>query len=109
MLAAQGAIAPRPLEQLGLLMMLTSDSDSEIRDTAERTLQALPTDVLAGFIARSDVPTELREFFVKRGIPPSATPSPDVDEPIVDTSLESELGLEGRRRSDAPSRSAWPT
>ena len=27
MLAAEGAIAPRPLEQIGILMVLTSDSD----------------------------------------------------------------------------------
>ena len=40
MLAAQGAIAPRPLEQLGILMLLTSDGDSEVRDTAEQTLQS---------------------------------------------------------------------
>ena len=59
------------------------------------TLQALPADLIAGFIARSDVPTELREFFVSRGIQPSDTPSPDFDEPIVDTSIENELGLDG--------------
>ena len=94
MLAAQGAFAPRPLEQLGILMVLTSDSDLEIRETAERTLQALPVDVLASFIARSDVPTEMREFFYKRGVPPGATPAPDPDEPLVDTD-ESGLGLEG--------------
>jgi len=85
MLAAQGAIAPRPLEQLGILMVLTSDSDAEVRDTAEQTLKLLPEDLLAGFIARADVPTELREFFIKRGIKPAATPSPDTEEPLIDT------------------------
>ena len=93
LMAAQGAIAPRPLEQLGLLMILTSDSDSEIRATAEATLQMLPTDVLSGFIARADVPTELREFFLKRGVPGDATPAPDMDEPLLDTA-ESDPGLE---------------
>ena len=95
MLAAQGAIAPRPLEQLGLLMLLSSDGDGEIRATAEQTLQALPAHLLAGFIARSDVPTELRDFFVNRGIQPSDTPAPDFEEPLVDTSIEEELGLTG--------------
>jgi hypothetical protein len=85
LMAAQGAIAPRPLEQLGLLMILTSDSDSEIRATAEATLQLLPPDVLASFIARADVPSDLREFFLKRGIDPSAIPAPDVEEPLLDT------------------------
>ena len=94
MLAAQGAIAPRPLEQLGLLMLLSSDHDAEIRGIAEQTLQQLPSDLIANFIARSDVPTELREFFVGRGISPSNTPAPDYDEPIPDAD-ESGLELEG--------------
>lgn len=93
LMAAQGAIAPRPLEQLGLLMILTSDADSEIRTTAEATLASLPTDVLASFIARSDVPTELREFFLKRGVPGDATPAPDVEEPLPDVD-ETGLGLD---------------
>jgi hypothetical protein len=86
LMAAQGAIAPRPLEQLGILMVLTSDGDAEIRDTAEQTLRSLPQDLVANFIARSDVPTELREFFVRRGVNPSDTPAPDFEEPLVDTS-----------------------
>jgi hypothetical protein len=92
-LAAQGGVAPRRLEQLGILVLLSSDSDAEIRQTAEQTLQNLPTKVVADFIARSDVPTELREFFVKRGITPSDTPAPDSDDPFIDTAaLEAELG-----------------
>lgn len=93
MMAAQGTIAPRPLEQLGILMVLTSDSDSEIRETAEHTLQTLPVDLLASFIARSDVPTELREFFYKRGVPAGATPAPDSDEALIDTD-ETGLGFD---------------
>ena len=93
LMAAQGAIATRPLEQLGLLMILTSDSDSEIRATAEATLASLPTDVLASFVARSDVSTELREFFLKRGIRGDATPASDVEEPLPDGD-DTGLGLE---------------
>lgn len=85
LLAAQGAIAPRPLEQLGILMILTADADSEIRETANATLALLPDDLLANFIARADVPTELREFFIARGIQPSNTPAPDFEEPLLDT------------------------
>ncbi|MBY0495378.1 MAG: hypothetical protein K2Y23_14290 [Cyanobacteria bacterium] len=94
MLAAQGAIAPRPLEQLGLLMLLTSDHDTEIRETAESTLQMLPERSIADFIARADVPTELREFFIRRGVQPSDTPAPDSDDPLVDTG-EAAPELEG--------------
>ena len=85
LMAAQGAVAPRPLEQLGILMILSSDADSEIRDTANATLRLLPDALVASFIARSDVPTELRVFFVGRGITPSDTPAPDFDEPLLDT------------------------
>jgi len=84
LLAAQGAIAPRPMEQLTILMLLTSDPDTEVRETAEGTLQLLPAEAIASFIARADAPTELREFFTKRGTPPSATPAPDDEQPLVD-------------------------
>ncbi len=94
LLAAQGAIAPRPIEQLGILMVLTSDSDWEVRETAEQTLKLLPDDVLASFIARADVPTEIREFFLKRGIPSGAVPAPDTEEPLLDTD-DTGLDFEG--------------
>jgi hypothetical protein len=84
LLAAQGAIAPRPLEQVGLLMLLTEDADPEIRDTAERTLSRIPEGLLSGFIARSDVPTEMRAFFVGRGVAVAPSPAPDPAEPLID-------------------------
>ena len=94
MMAAEGAIAPRPLEQLGILMVLTTDSDWEVRETAERTLQMLPPDLLSGFIARADTPTEIREFFIKRGVDPNGIPAPDSEEPLIDTD-ETGLDFEG--------------
>src|ERR671916_259459 len=84
LLAAKGAIAPRPIEQLGLLMLLTQEPDAEIRETAEQTLRSIPDDLISGFIARSDVPLEMRQFFVQRGIPVGAVPTPDFEEPLVD-------------------------
>ena len=85
LLAAEGAVAPRPIEQLGLLMVLSTDLDTEVQATAERTLRKLPEAQVAGLIARADTPTELRAFFVARGIAPAAVPSTDGDEPLVDT------------------------
>ena len=85
LLAAEGAVAPRPIEQLGLLMLLSTDHDTEVQATAERTLSKLPEAQVAGLIARADTPTELRAFFVARGIAPAAMPSTDGDEPLVDT------------------------
>ena len=95
LLAAQGAIAPRALEQLGLLALLTTDADREIRDTAETTLRRLPADLLSAFISRSDVPLELRQFFVARGVAVAASTSPaaDPNEPLVDVE-ENDYGSE---------------
>ena len=87
LLAAQGALAPRPLEQLGLLALLVSDADPEIAAAAEGTLGAMPRDTLAGLLARSDVPAEMRAFFASRGIEPSAAAAP-VEQPLVDTAAQ---------------------
>jgi hypothetical protein len=85
MLAASGAIAPRALEQLSLLMILTGDRHPEVRETAEATIALLPTDVVSAFIARSDVPDDLRAFFVARGVPVGAVPAPEEPDALVDT------------------------
>jgi hypothetical protein len=90
LLAARGALAPRAHEQLGLLMLLVADADAEIAGAAEATLQAIPRESIAAFIARSDVPTELREFFVARGIQPAAVPATAADAPLLDTGAEPE-------------------
>ena len=53
---------------------------------------SLPPDLLAGYIARADAPTEIREFFIKRGIAPAAVPAPDLEAALIDTGeLEKEL------------------
>ena len=84
LLAASGALAPRALEQIGLLAMLTEDGDAEVRRTAEATLATIPNETMAGFLGRSDVPDGLREFFRARGIEP--LPGGDAsDEPLIDT------------------------
>ena len=95
LLAAKGAIAPRPIEQLGLLMLLTDDADAEVRNTAEETLRALPEGLISVFIARSDVPLEMREFFVRRGIAVAAVPTPDLEAPLVDADSSDFSDLEG--------------
>ncbi|MEO8678722.1 MAG: hypothetical protein ABI665_06735 [Vicinamibacterales bacterium] len=90
-MAAQGAIAPQPMEQLGLLAILAADPDSEVRDIAEATLGLLPPELIANHMARADAPAELREFFNKRGIAPSATPAPDDLDPLIDLAGEIDL------------------
>ena len=83
LLAASGALAPRALEQVALLAMLTDDGDAEVRGAAEATLASIPNESMAGFLGRSDVPEGLRDFFRGRGIEPLAGGDAS-DEPLVD-------------------------
>src|SRR6185295_10483299 len=85
LLAAQGALAPRAHEQLGLLMLLVSDVDPEIARSAEATLQAIPRDSLRAFLARPDVSEDVRSFFWGRGIEPAEVAAVDPDAPLLDT------------------------
>ena len=94
LLAAQGALAPRAHEQLGLLMLLVSDPDPAIASAAESTLQAIPVEALAGFLAQSDVSSEMRSFFAQRGVEPAGLPAAQADEPFLDTAPEPEPVLD---------------
>lgn len=92
LLAAQGVVAPRALEQLGILVLLLEDPDPEIRRTADLTLSRIPSAALRTFLGRSDVPVGLREFFADRDVFPDTTPSidmpDDVDLPLIQTEAE---------------------
>ena len=46
---------------------------------AESTLQAIPRDALAAFLAGGDASAEMRAFFAARGIEPAASPNPADD------------------------------
>ncbi len=81
LLAARGALAPRAQEQLALLVLLVGDGDREVAGVALATLDGLPPAALARFIARSDTPVEVRDFFTKRGIVPTL-PSTE-DDPLL--------------------------
>jgi hypothetical protein len=81
LLAARGALAPRAHEQLALLVLLVSDGDREIAGIAADTINSLPPEALARFIARSDMPEDVRAFFIKRGVGPTR-PAMD-DEPLL--------------------------
>ena len=97
--AAQGAIATRAHEQMALLAMLTADEDAEVAAAANATLGLIPPPTLAAFLARTDVPEEMREFFSKRGVAPSEeAPSEEAaaeaDKPMVDTAVGPEIADE---------------
>ena len=87
-LAAREAVALGALDQLALLVMLLDDKDLEIQSLAGDTVRRIPTEALAPFLARPEVPEALREFFKKRGIEPAATPAPEASEPLIDDEPE---------------------
>jgi hypothetical protein len=81
--AALGAFAPRALDQLALLLILMDDSDVEIAAVARRTLAAIPRPPLEAFLARSEVPGEMRAWFAAQGVAPGARAG-ESEEPLVD-------------------------
>lgn len=85
LLAARGGLAPRALEQLALLLILSDDADPGIARTAKETLDGLPPALVAAFLGRSDTPLAIREFFAARGIVPDPGALPASDEPLVTT------------------------
>ena len=101
MQAAQGTLAPRAHEQLAILVLLLEDPDREIRETADETLNKIPVEALEMFLARSDVPVDLREFFGDRGIFPSEIPPIEVDfeDALIDTSEGDEEEDDDRKSS----------
>jgi len=88
MLAAEGTLAPRAHEQLQILIVLLDDPDREIRSVANETLNRIPEGVLTAFLARSDVPLGVREFFADRGVFPAEIPAIEADDPLIDTGPE---------------------
>jgi hypothetical protein len=99
LLAASGGLAPRALEQVALLAMLTDDGDPEVKAAAEATLASIPAESMAGFLGRSDVPEGLRDFFRARSIEP--LPGGDAsDEPLVDAEASGMQAEEGDDEAD---------
>ncbi len=84
LLAASGALAPRAHEQLSILVLLLDDADPEVRSLAQTTIDRIPVEALTGFLARSDVPINVREFFGDRGVFPAEIPTITADDPLID-------------------------
>lgn len=108
LLAAQGALAPRALEQVALLAILSEDTDPEIASVANVTLAKLPKEELSAFLGRPEVTSELRAFFDARGVKPGLPATGGAVLPLVDTSSETpepdgaENGKEPRVLSSLP-------
>lgn len=85
MLAARGVLAPRAHEQVALLMLLSGDSDTGVRLATEETLARIPREALEAFLARADLPDEIRQFFAARGVKPADTAAAPSDDPLTET------------------------
>ena len=72
LLAARGALAPRAQEQIALLVLLSDAADAEVAAQANATIDRLPAAILADFLARPDVPSQIREFFANRRVAAAA-------------------------------------
>jgi hypothetical protein len=92
MMAAQGVLAPRAHEQLGLLVLLSSDADPAIRTAAEATISRIPRADLSRFLGRPDVAHEIVDFFVARGVEPDSAEVPSDDVPLLDAGAAAEGG-----------------
>ena len=105
MMAAQGLLAPRAQEQLGLLALLSADADPAIRAAAEATIAAIPRLDLARFLGRPDVAHEILDFFVRRGIEPVPSEAPASDDPMLDAAaLDAPAGEGESDEETAPER-----
>jgi len=109
LLAAQGGLAPSDIDQLALLVLLSDDADSEIAAAANRTLDMLPIEPLRAFLARGDVPAEMRDFFAARGgILPSSSAggNGDGDEPAAsdaeDTNSDGDAEVDAKVLASLP-------
>jgi hypothetical protein len=85
LLAAEGTLAPRAHEQLALLVLLSDDPDPEVARTTQATLDSLPAAALESFLARADVPVQMRDFFATRGIRPGSQAAAQADLPLLES------------------------
>ena len=85
--AAEGALAPRAIDQLALLLVLVDDGDPEVARLAATTIDRLPAAPLAAFLASPEVSSEMRAFFAGRGVQPAGE-APQTDEPLIDDGQE---------------------
>jgi hypothetical protein len=107
-MAAQGVLSARVHEQLAVLILLSDDEEPTIAETARATIDALPIDPVRAFLARSDVPAEMRTFFGSRGIEPGEVPAADASGPIVDPAAEEDGDQEEEDKDESRVLSTLP-
>jgi hypothetical protein len=105
LVAAQGAFAPRALDQLALLLILKDDGDAEIAREAIATIDRLPEVALSALLGRSDVPSEMRAFFTARGAQVGSA-AEGGDDPLIDVVDSAPAEVEDAGNASAAERLA---
>ena len=100
LMAAEGTLAPKAHEQVALLVLLSDDQDAEVAATANATLTALPVDALRAFLARSDVPSQMRDFFGARGVLPGEQAAAEATGPLIESAAAAVEAAEETEEED---------
>jgi len=108
LLAAQGALSPSELDQVALLVLLSDDTDAEVSASARETLDKLPLDPLRAFLARADVPSEIRGFFASRNVLPADGPASAADSGSADNGDDGDAEEGGEDEDDRQALSSLP-
>jgi hypothetical protein len=93
LLAAQGGLVGTAHEQLALLLLVADDPDSEVAAAVQTTVRAVPVEPLRAYLARADVPAEIKQFFGNLGIEPGPVPAADASAPLIDAPDEDDEPL----------------
>lgn len=81
LLAASGHIAPRAIEQVALVALMTFDADADVARTARETLAALPVEGIGQLLGRGDTPVGLKAWLAAQGFVPAGASDGDADLP----------------------------
>lgn len=100
LMAAEGTFAPRAHEQMALLVLLSDDPDGEIAAIANATMASLPVGAVRAFLARADVPPQMRDFFAARGILPADAAAAEADAPLIDSAAPSSAQPDGHEEAE---------
>jgi hypothetical protein len=100
LMAAEGTLAPKAHEQVALLVLLSDDQDPEVAAIANATVSALPAQPLQAFLARSDVPSQMRDFFAARGILPGDQAAADAAGPLIESAAAAVEAAEENDETD---------
>ncbi len=84
LLAASGVIAPRAVEQVALVALMTADADGDVARCARETLAALPVEGVAHLLGRTDTPAGLKAWLAAQGFVPAPATGTDADVPAFD-------------------------